>query len=329
MRAIQIVCLAALAAGSALAQGTLVANAPPGSGDFRPFVHVLRDPVPDTTAPWRYFPLAVGNVWEYETPSLPTRVRVTKDTVALGFRYFVIETTRLGASGPHGRSFFRYDTTSATPRQLAIRLAGHPDGPGAADVADNYGCPLDAPFGDVLVECPNRSDVYVDGSYDGVLVFGGDRAGTGTDTVRTPIKVYQYRTGFEYRLAADVGLVYTESHAGYSALTYYRVSGEERGVRQFPTPIEGGPELPTALSLRTWPNPTAGPFTLAIPGGTSGEVVVTDALGRAVARVAISPTVPGTPATVALDLTRLPPGAYLVRVSALDRVTAVSITVLR
>src|SRR5690606_427303 len=68
---------------------------------------LAQDPIPDTTSAWRYYPLQVGNVWQYdeveEGPyggcwSTPCRFlaeeEVVSDTLVGGQRYFVIVKTR-------------------------------------------------------------------------------------------------------------------------------------------------------------------------------------------------------------------------------------------
>ena len=103
---------------------------------------------PDTTAPWRYFPLAVGNVWEYEGEEAPLRVNplervaVVKDTVVSGRQYFVLQNTytERGDTVNVSRHLVRFDTASATVRALD---EFEPQGERL------YTCPLDVPFGGV------------------------------------------------------------------------------------------------------------------------------------------------------------------------------------
>ena len=79
---------------------------------------------PDTTSAERYFPLEVGNVWEYEVSEegVVTRERrtVTEEEVIDGVRYFRYLSERIDRAGePTGdRSavYLRFDTLSATIR---------------------------------------------------------------------------------------------------------------------------------------------------------------------------------------------------------------------
>lgn len=310
--ALQIACLAALViAGPAAAQsGGRPANSPLVGDDLRPFAEAVGDSAPDTTAPWRYFPLAVGNVWEYEGDTYDQRYEVTGDTVALGRHYFVVE--QRSAFNPRNvlfRHFLRFDTTSAMPHEY-VRLNGQPD----VDIPYAPQCPLIADFGET-VTCSYGDSSRVSGGYDGALVFGEVRAGMGTDTVRTAVKAFEVGAGFTLIYGADVGLVNSYGEGSYESLRYYRIGEVEHGVPVFSVADE---PRPTArdVPVRVWPNPTRGPLTLAVAGGPSGEAVVTDALGREVARVAVPPSSPAVPATTTLDLTALPPGVYIVRVGA-------------
>ena len=72
-------------------------------------------------------------------------------------------------------------------------------------------------------------------------------------------------------------------------------------------------EGPGALDLAVFPNPTAGPSTVRVelPSAGAVRVVVLDALGREVARLADGPLAAGVHA-LGLDV-RLPAGVYLVR----------------
>ncbi len=301
-------------AGPASAQAPGAANAPPAPGSASGPAAGLAasaDPVPDTTAPWRYYPLAIGNVWEYEyNGGLIKRETITGDTTALDQRYFIVRVQGFyEGEGPlesgGGRTALRYDTTTATVLALG-------------DVSNEYpvSYPLDAPFGE-----SEGGLVFVSGQADGVLVFGGEAPGTGTDTVRTSVKFYYTRTGFDTRYAADVGLALTEGEGGYQALTYYKVGGEEHGVSRFPTASEGAPDSPT-VSVQAWPNPASRSVTVAVALAAPERVRVTvvDALGREVARVHDGPAADG--ARFSVETARLAPGAYRVRLTAASGASA-------
>ena len=294
--------LAVLLAAPAAAQGARVANALPTRAASGPALALAAEP--DTTAPWRYYPLAVGNVWEYEFgDGTVAREAIFSDTVALGHRYFVLSFQQLrdDIEAPVFRTPLRYDTASATVVALG-------------DVSNEYPytlhCPFDTPFGDA--ECRGEPQ-RVSGRPDGVVVFGGEAPGTGTDTVQAAVKVFSTRLGFEFRYAAGVGPVYDGGEGGARALTYYKIGDEEHGMPRFVAAEPGGPE-PLAASLGAWPNPTRGPLTVSVRlarPAADVEVAVYDALGRAVRRAPLGPRAAGEHG-VGLSLAGLAPGVYAV-----------------
>jgi hypothetical protein len=91
-------------------------------------------------------------------------------------------------------------------------------------------------------------------------------------------------------------------------------------------------DAPVALALEApRPNPARGAatvaFTLAAPG--EARLAVYDALGRRVALLAEGPFAAGTRHAVALDASRLAPGAYVVRLEAGGRVASHPLAVVR
>jgi hypothetical protein len=272
--------------------------------------------VPDTTAPWRYYPLHIGDAWEYYEygSSDILRREINRDSMFNGRHYFVIERYRAQAGGPLEPDFFavapaRFDTTEALVKFLFLT--------GEEGVSSLAPCPFDADFGTV-VKCPNGSpEAFVNGGYDGLLVFGGDLPGTGEDTVRTAWKEYLSPSGepVVLRYAADFGEVYFEGENDVYGLYYARVNGVEHGVPRYPTPTEPSPE-PLGEALTVWPNPAREWVRVAFTpkrGGTA-RVEVHDVRGRQVLAREVA-AVPGARAEVALDLSGLAPGVYVVRLA--------------
>lgn len=307
MRALAILSLCGLAAtlATASAQASRIGNVLPPPVDAGPAARRTADPEPDTTAPWRYYPLEIGNVWEYGAAGgYLDRTRVVADTVALGNRYFVLE----HESSPAPGDVFvpppvRFDTASATLRELTSA---------STEVASTPDCPFDAAFG-VTVTCEVSGEVRVEGTYDGVLVLGGAEAGTGEDTVRTAVKAFENRNGFSGGYAADIGPIYSGGEGTSRALRYARIGGVEYGSPRFPTtPEPADPEAAT-FDLRIWPNPARETITVALTVGKTTDVraVVYDRLGREVAVLYDGPA--SGPLTLRLDAVPLPAGVYAVR----------------
>lgn len=298
----------------ALAQAPRVANAlPPSVAASDLALGLAADPVPDTTAPWRYYPLAIGNVWEYGTNhGVEFRREVVADTVLDGRAYFaqVLSTLTYSDGAVRTDTFHvRYDTTTHTVRRWG--------GEGQDEAPHDVGCPLDSPFDGVVYYEPYNVECQMGGGYDGVLVFGGVEPGTGTDTVRTAVKAFGYFTGVVDRYAADVGLVASVGEESYRALRYYNVGGDEHGEARFPVAAEHGGPGTLGAALDVWPNPSRGPLTVSVQLPTpvsDAEITVYDALGREVARLADGPLEAGRH-PLALDGSSLPSGVYVVRLT--------------
>lgn len=297
-------------APAARAQTPLVANTPLPGPDF------LRadggDPVPDTTAPWRYYPLEIGNVWEYAVldhfgndTGRTLRRHVAGDTLAPnGHRYFFIEIAFFsgGAREAGGFIALRYDTLSARVMELY-------DG-GIEDVTSRAPCPFDADF-ESVVSCYTGEEYFVRGGYDGVLDFEPDTTVTGV-----PYKTYE--TSFELiRYSAGFGEVLYIELKGKDqfVLEACRVGGEAFGVLQYPVADESGPPEPDALALSVFPNPFREQLSVVVDVARPGrvEVELLDVLGRTVRRLDAGWLSPGGQ-TLRLSGVGLAPGLYVVRV---------------
>jgi hypothetical protein len=150
-----------------------------------------QDPIPDTTSAWRYFPLEIGNVWEYRCLDNfcddERRHSVTGDTLVSGTRYFRYDIEIFEPDGPLlevATLFLRFDTLSAT-------IQGLGEGFG-------FGCALDADFGTV-VTCGDFPDEYE--------TYGGSRTITlSDDTFESTLKGYQCCFGdVDEHYVADIG----------------------------------------------------------------------------------------------------------------------------
>ena len=281
---------------------------------------------PDTTGAWRYFPLALGNVWEYEVARgsdllALRRHAVTADTVVDGERFFRIEwteTDRAGRPVADARvSLARFDTTLGGLRSIAAE----------GDLLDNvvYECgALGAPFGtdpyeDGLIECvlgPSYgpgAGVTVGGGYGRTVEVGGD-------VVRTSVKAVDTQGAGEALTwyAAGVGyLGYVARGAGRLTLRYARVGGVEVGT---PFPVSSAAPPPPPLGLRAYPNPASHVLTVEVAATGAGRVAVYDVLGRRVRTVCDGACGPGA---FAVDVAGLPPAVYVVREEGSGRGVAV------
>jgi hypothetical protein len=255
---------------------------------------------PDPTPPEAYYPLAVGNEWQYEDcvqEGAPCNVSheyvrrtVERDTMVAGARYFVeVERRYTTASAPLGQTRRLLRFSGAT----LVRRHGGTDVP--------VSCPLDADF-DARVDCPGRfGQVRVFAENEGPFVEAE--------------KVYETTSDSWEGYTAGVGLVGVQEWYSPFTLRYARVYGEVVFGSVIVADEAGAPPA-AALALRASPNPTAGPLALALtlPEAQTVTVEVFDALGR---RVWQQEMALGAGAqTVAVDASAWAPGVYVVRATA-------------
>lgn len=195
----------------------------------------LAQTVPDTTAPARYFPLAIGNTWEYtRTGAFPglswlERRAVVGDTLVDGETYVRYQVDRFDDAGqPLDEGFtwlLRYDPATASI------VTTEPPLPALT------GCPLDAPFG---AEMMCADDCFTS-------VFGGvEDVGVGEDTLHTSVKYFDsHACEVTGAYAADLGFIGYDSFGGSMRLGYARVGGAEFGAPVIPSGTgDGRPYFP-------------------------------------------------------------------------------------
>lgn len=267
---------------------------------------------PDPTPPEAYYPLHVGDVWEYTISVMPNpfarygRYQILRDSVIDGTTYFLRSYTGYRADYSvvyEWADLVRFDTTRALP------FLDHPvieDQPAALV------CPFNLPF-------PSSGQpIYCDyGSLNGgglgvtVLVSG--------DAVVTAVRQFDglggastYAAGLGY--VAGVG----EGSGAETTLVYARIDGVEVGQRIVGLPPLAGEGAPpsSALALTAGPNPTVGPLvlTVTLPAPSALAVEAFDALGRRVHH-ATATSAAGTQ-TLYVDASPWAPGLYVVRVTA-------------
>ena len=297
--------------------------------------------VPDPTPPHLYFPLAVGNEWQYANlvflttgdNGLYLRREITRDTVFEGTRYFVEVTTKVRRGSqewtdPYER-VLRFDTTTASVVALENGIERRAYAPF---------CRLDTDF-NAAVRCGPppfdeeffpEGDAFIEGSLDARVPFGRGEGRLGLEPpsdsltvdavkVLNPLGIANFQHSSYY--AAPIGYageVPTGCAGCYRNLIYARVHLEdgvyEVGAR-YPVATTDRP-APPAFAVSAGPNPTAGPVTLRLdlpaPADVTAEAF--DALGRRVWQ-ATAPLGAGRQ-TLSLDAGAWAPGLYVVRVTA-------------
>ena len=256
---------------------------------------------PDTTDAARYFPLAVGNAWEYESffpvpPGSASRWEVASDTTIDGEDYFIMTNDALSCSPCIDRYTVRFDPDTAT---IVQRL---PTG----EVVPWWfaDCPLDASFGS------ETTCGVVSGGYDQDVELAGGIPFEG-------VTYKAFDSGFQLAgYVADVGYVgYVQQQyeSGGSRLLYARIDGVEYGTSSFPVTAESAP-VASSLALTVFPNPLRSDATVRFSLDRPQRVTlaVYDVLGRRLL-VRDLGVQPAGEAQHRLDVASLPSGVYVVR----------------
>lgn len=280
---------------------------------------------PDTTNWQRYFPLEVGNRWQYRVdrfiePDYVHGTEIVGETEIDGESYVLARRCAQGASEDEptcGEPVpIRYDETD----RVVVRRFEDSEGNVSFRPyhTSDFGGPqpLDAPFGAGMVEgCSCFLDV------SGAYGVGFEGLG---DTEKT------FDDGFQgtVTLVAGVGVVDSESGKNdfFETLVYARVGGAQVGSPPFEFPTAGEDEgLPLAQSGFTalFPNPARETATARYTLGTAHSVTlaVLDVLGRRVRTLNPGRQVAG-PHEVHVETSALPAGLYLLQLRSDDTVLA-------
>jgi hypothetical protein len=289
--------------------------------------------VPDTTAPWRYFPLHLGDEWQSQVEvQLPNACipachyaerRVVTDTVIIeGRTYFRLLVRTYDVPGmpnppPDSTSrYFRFDTAAAAPVHY-VSQDWYFDG-GGCRLDEAFPGPADSASGRPIT-CPSGPGTVFGAPASAGSIFGAEKAFT------------YFTFGWQWaQYQAGLGLLRgggCEGGCYEEVLAYARVAGMEFGA-----PIivgtEDGPGVSGPLRLIASPNPTDGVFTLAIRAGVAGPLTVEafDILGRRVHRERVEGHA-GAQA-VRLDASSWVSGVYVVR-AATSAMSATTVIVRR
>ena len=243
------------------------------------FIAYAQSDVITDTLDWRgYYPLEIGNIWEWKTEihygySRIDFAEIISDTL-IGERNYFIQRTYASVndelSGEHythnGRVYLRYDTLTTTVRALT-----KPDGE-----EWEYTCKLSAAFGDV-VECDTFQEAYVEGQYADTyfnyITIGGE------EVPFAAAKNFGNIGGTEayyHGIGRIPGL--GDGNVGSIYFSFLRIGGEEYGSRSIRIDIEKNNVIQNRLS-ELYPNPVA--TILNIQGEVNLlNIKVYDSVGR-------------------------------------------------
>lgn len=285
----------------------------------------------EDTLDWRgYYPLEVGNHWEYEIKRGPLnqfsdfqRRVITGDTLIDGTHYFIHEVQhykllaeqdstmelRLAAT-----DYVRYDTARAVLYAIpadSARLHDRTDQawPGSPFMYDYVRvprtCELDADFEERFT-CESSEGFLIDGVVDG-------------DYTNRPFGPIRVRAWKQFA-AASVEVTFGHGLGErFGQIVYARVAGQEYGDSTV-TRLDSEflPDHPSNLSiLSLYPSPVRHSFTLRYSLAVAGQgtVEIYDVLGRRVRRIELPFLSPGVH-TSDIDVASLPSGVYLLRYTA-------------
>lgn len=213
--------------------------------------------IPDTLD-WRlYFPLQVGNIWEYSNDSFPQtylstygRSEIVGETVINDQQYFVLEgkayNLDLELIG-EGSIYLRYDTTAQAVMQLTT--TGCCPGEYSYQGACNLNAPFPALNNSISYTCPNgEGSLNLSGGYVNKLFQ------IGSDTVRVPAEKHFNFGGPGVTFLYGIGNPGGTSEGGYSStsLIYLKVDDQEYGVSQVASlapPVLHSPEDSTSVGF--------------------------------------------------------------------------------
>lgn len=280
--------------------------------------------VADTLDWHRYYPLAVGNVWEFRVAEgEPLLIHdIISDSLANDRTYYVMQRTSWDSgffgAPTDGLSILSRDTVFVRYVDAGgVMIVDSPD-------VDSLATPMDTPFVDGIrgyydlrvdfgdsVQVSSSPDFFyqVTGGYDQPVDISGQ--------TYHPPALKNFDGGLIWEgYAIDIGLLYSQNLWG-PRLTYASVDGTEYGISRNPVHTSVESVLPANLQLDgPFPNPTRGSATFLISVRRAGpvELEAFDMLGRRIWRSRISAAGSDRqPVDIAVD--NWPTGTYFVRLS--------------
>lgn len=236
--------------------------------------------VPDTLD-WRgYYPLEVGNVWEWRTEILYGYTgfdvrEIISDTLLEGVQYFVQMEQRESYDANSGTEFksrdtllLRYDLENA--RVLSRQVSGSTEW--------DYTCDLGAAFG-ATISCEYSGDTWVYGGYaaDGAEIYvGSDAVEYAAEKILVTLgggPSYYHGVG----QLRDIG----EGNMGGTYFTYLKLGNLEYGERAVGVSSERARRTAGATKVRVYPNPVREhAFVVVASEHRISSLLVANVLGR-------------------------------------------------
>ena len=287
--------------------------------------------VVEDTLDWhRYYPLEVGNYWDYGglTPFIRT---IVGDTLANGHRYFIQRdsTPVIGTVGGFVHTFYvRYDTAGTVVTLLDLEedtlQAPYPvsyQRETSWDFLAHFDMRM--AFGDTLYFSPPDTLLYAWGGYSERIEIGNRRIQYLEVDALKCFGETGYTVGWHECYATDIGLVSGGNLWGPD-LQYALVNGIEYGIRPS-TPVEAALDVPERFDVEgIYPNPFEGSAAIAyrLPAPSSVTVEVFTVLGRRIWREE-TPVQASGPGRYVLQRRGWPAGVYMIRLTTAHGAQAV------
>ncbi len=244
--------------------------------------------VADTLDWHRYYPLAVGNVWEYRISEGEPLMRreIVSDTLAGDRQYFRMVESTYDSDGGTGLKlgrelafYVRYDSIGAVvalpeiEADTVVFRRGVPTGDSSHTYFD-----LREPFGDTLSYGEGAEDTYVTvGGYGELIEIGGEKVEAPAVKNFWGVEAQYFET-----YAADIGLIEGGNLWG-PRITYAHVGEITYGLSRVPTSAEKERYTPERFAIESLhPNPTSDRAVLEyrLPEAQAVTVEVFNALGQ-------------------------------------------------
>ncbi len=293
---------------------------------FTPSITFAQEGPTADTLDWRqYYPLQIGNIWEYEWDNFPMlipdyqRFEIIGDTVINDVVYFVQQEHVYNADLSlryHREEYLRYDTIGHT----IIEYRDSPRFTGESLYL--LACDLSADFNQ-LFTCPKGDMIGISGGYCGsenrcgsFVINSRPYATPPGDTIAVAsVKSFFHLAGPGITLAHGIGDIGGQFEGGADGkyLIYLRIDDQEYGSSTVVTSTEDE-SLPNTFAIGSvHPNPFQSTATLEINVLTPQQLTVeiVNVLGQAMSQSLVRA---GTNTRVVIDGRAWPSGVYFLRV---------------
>lgn len=220
-----------------------------------------------------YYPLQIGNIWEYDATYQQWREEIVSDTTAPdGIRYYKILLTSPDEPSFHAFSYYHYSVDSTKVYQVGAQIG-----------TDEW------LFMDTSKDVDEPWFAHADSSSRLAISDTGQAELFGKNWARITIQPVAYIEGDSVIYIPDAYLGYAKglgeiASGGGTWLAYARISGVEYGTRLAVGPKNGSGTVPREVHLRVHPNPFGQYTILQVKTNQreTAQITIHNVLGQAV-----------------------------------------------